>query len=265
MAEKPAQPNDSDSVFLNNNGSMLDPVLNVPVNMQPPALTLFPGLAPSTMPQPTPIAQPVTQQTLLPGVSAPTHSTTSETQSRRCALCVKNLCPKREGCLGKGGHKHCTCGHPALAPNERVRWTEAMVLAKIAARDREQRRIFATCVNAWRASGARNIHADCAVHVQILPWLAAYTVRGTLADSVPHILTKWCTRHQDVVGSGCPFSLSGSSLSPHPVGALQVSWWEKRSVAETCREEIRRLDLNLKTHWLDDVLSINGVRRGGSS
>jgi hypothetical protein len=29
--------------------------------------------------------------------------------------------------------------------------------------------------------------------------------------------------------------------------------------------KIRRLDKILKTHWLDDVLSINGVRRGGCS
>ncbi|KAJ7802444.1 hypothetical protein B0H14DRAFT_2614340 [Mycena olivaceomarginata] len=134
MAGKPTTLNDSDSIFIEDTDvtSMLKLVPNVSTNSQPPDLTLFPGFTSSTIPHPAPPVQPTAQQSLLPGASAPSRSAAT-TQSRCCAPCIKVLCPKRDGCLGKGRHKFCICGHPPLKLGERVHWTEAMVLAKIAA------------------------------------------------------------------------------------------------------------------------------------
>jgi hypothetical protein len=45
----------------------------------------------------------------------------SEPPRKSCALCRKANCSRATSCKGAGARKHCTCGHPALAPGERVR------------------------------------------------------------------------------------------------------------------------------------------------
>ncbi|KAJ6494997.1 hypothetical protein DFH09DRAFT_1449530 [Mycena vulgaris] len=57
-------------------------------------------------------------QALFPGASVP-GTGKSKSASKRCAPCVKNYCPKRHDCMGKGAHKFCRCNHPPLKEGEK--------------------------------------------------------------------------------------------------------------------------------------------------
>jgi hypothetical protein len=74
----------------------------------------------------------VEHQLLLPGASAPVANMSSKAP-KRCAPCAKNFCYKRLDCVGRGGQKLCKCGHPPLAPGEKLRVTEAQIIARLAA------------------------------------------------------------------------------------------------------------------------------------
>ncbi|KAJ6616188.1 hypothetical protein B0H10DRAFT_2435125 [Mycena sp. CBHHK59/15] len=92
---------------------------------------------PQPAPQPAQLAAPqfirpvVVQQTLLPGASTPTPgpATQKAKVTRRCALCVEAVCPKRHNCRGSGGKKWCICGHPPLKKN-RAREREERTLQR---------------------------------------------------------------------------------------------------------------------------------------
>ncbi|KAJ7772653.1 hypothetical protein DFH07DRAFT_802748 [Mycena maculata] len=74
----------------------------------------------------------------LPPTTADEKLTTKDNlgKTRRCALCVKNLCRKRLDCPGKGGHKFCLCGHPPMEKGEKARTSEADLVAYFEEQDR---------------------------------------------------------------------------------------------------------------------------------
>ena len=51
----------------------------------------------------------------------------------RCSVCTKALCPRRHECNGSVNRAWCRHGHPPLAANEKIRWTEVEVECRIAA------------------------------------------------------------------------------------------------------------------------------------
>jgi hypothetical protein len=108
-----------------------------PTEDQPPILQpLIPNPSQPLTPNPPPMTAPIQQagnlwQTFLPGTTAPTAGP-SERAPRRCARCCKYNCVRRKNCPGRGGHVHCTCPHPPLAPREKVNIPESVIEANIA-------------------------------------------------------------------------------------------------------------------------------------
>ncbi|KAJ6599859.1 hypothetical protein DFH09DRAFT_1271452 [Mycena vulgaris] len=53
-------------------------------------------------------------------MSQPQTGSKKKRAPKRCAPCTKYDCPRRGVCNGKGGQAHCMCGHPPLAPGEKL-------------------------------------------------------------------------------------------------------------------------------------------------
>jgi hypothetical protein len=122
---------DNQSTLLTTNGSE-----NLPSDLDDtgnPSSQVVPPPSPPNR-QPT-LSQLVTAHPTFT-FSFPSSSSTQPVGQKggRCSVCTKALCPRRHECNGSVNRAWCRHGHSPLGANEKVRWLEAEVERRIAAK-----------------------------------------------------------------------------------------------------------------------------------